>query len=292
MIGAIIGDIIGSRFEFHNTNDRNFKLFTDECAITDDSICTIAIADAILKGEDYATSLMRWCKKYPHPMGGYGGSFAVWLRNGNIDTPYNSFGNGAAMRISAVGGAFFTDSEIIREAYKATHITHSHYEGIIGATCVARVIAHLKNDLYRALEYSELSRIACEYYGQYWDKPERLPKKGVRDESCQGCVPLALYIVERSTGFETAIRTAVAYGGDSDTLAAIVGSLAEERFGIEKSILKEASLFVPDEMKDIIREFYKKYYQGHRNTEIEPFFKPIKRKKDEKGRVNKVLPFV
>ncbi|MDR1654119.1 MAG: ADP-ribosylglycohydrolase family protein, partial [Prevotellaceae bacterium] len=101
MLGAIIGDIIGSRFEFNNHKSVNFELFTDECSFTDDTICTVAVADALLKGVPFSKSLRQWCSRYPHPKGGYGGSFAAWLRSDNPQ-PYNSFGNGSAMRVSPV----------------------------------------------------------------------------------------------------------------------------------------------------------------------------------------------
>lgn len=102
MLGTIIGDIVGSRWEFNSTNDYNFELFSDKNSFTDDTICTIAIADAILKGRDFGESLHYWCRKYPHPMGGYGGRFAQWVRSDN-PKPYGSFGNGSAMRVSPVG---------------------------------------------------------------------------------------------------------------------------------------------------------------------------------------------
>lgn len=111
MIGAIIGDIVGSRFEFNNTRDKNFALFSPECSFTDDTICTVAVADAILRGEDYRTSILRWCRKYPNPMGAYGASFALWL-NSPDPQPYNSFGNGAAIRGSAFA-AFAQNSDFL-----------------------------------------------------------------------------------------------------------------------------------------------------------------------------------
>ena len=139
MIGAIIGDIVGSRFEFNNTRDGNFALFSPECSFTDDTICTVAVADAILRGEDYRTSILRWCRKYPNPMGAYGASFALWL-NSPDPQPYNSFGNGAAMRVSPVAYAFDTEQEVIRQAMETAKITHDHPDGIIGAMVVARAI--------------------------------------------------------------------------------------------------------------------------------------------------------
>ena len=132
MIGAIIGDIVGSRFEFNNTDDLNFELFTDECSFTDDSICTLAIAYALVSGISYEESLRFWCSSYPNPMGAYGGSFARWLASSN-PKPYNSFGNGSAMRVSPVAWWFDNLDNVQREAEKTALPTHNHPEGIKGA---------------------------------------------------------------------------------------------------------------------------------------------------------------
>ncbi len=270
MLGAIIGDIVGSRYEFNNTTDPQFPLFSDGCGVTDDSICTIAVADAILRKAKYGESLYAWCRRYPHPMGGYGGSFARWLRQDHVGEPYGSYGNGAAMRISAVGAAFDTDREVIRHAFAATHVTHSHVEGIIGATSVALLISRLKRDKAAALANDDLERIAFEYYGTRWE--ENLPPRGHFDETCQGCVPLAFHIVKHSTSFEDAIRQAVLYGGDTDTVGAIVGGIAEERFGIGEHIVREASRFVPAEIKAVIREFYQTFYDAQGVQRVAPLF--------------------
>lgn len=146
MIGAIIGDIVGSRFEFNNAKGGNFALFTKQCDFTDDTICTVAVADAILKGEDYKSSILRWCRKYPNPMGAYGGSFARWITSPDPQ-PYNSFGNGAAMRVSPVAWAFRSERDVIRQAIETAKISHDHTEGIIGAMVTALVIYYLKNPL-------------------------------------------------------------------------------------------------------------------------------------------------
>ena len=131
MIGAIIGDIVGSRFEFNNTDDLNFELFTDECSFTDDSICTLAIAYALVSGISYEESLRFWCSSYPNPMGAYGGSFARWLASSN-PKPYNSFGNGSAMRVSPVAWWFDNLDDVQREAEQTALPTHNHPEGIKG----------------------------------------------------------------------------------------------------------------------------------------------------------------
>ena len=129
MLGAIIGDIVGSRFEFNNTSDFDFELFTSACDYTDDSICTFAVADAILSSKPYKETMLEWCRRYPHPMGSYGGGFARWIHSAH-PVPYNSFGNGSAMRVSAVGWLCDTEEEVLEQARQSAEITHNHPEGI------------------------------------------------------------------------------------------------------------------------------------------------------------------
>ena len=139
MLGAIIGDIVGSRFEFNNTSDFNFELFGEGCDFTDDTICTIAVADAILSKKSYKDAMLEWCRKYPNPKGAYGGSFARWIRS-LYPQPYDSFGNGSAMRVSAVGWLFSNEEEVLEQAEKSAEITHNHPEGIKGAQAVALAV--------------------------------------------------------------------------------------------------------------------------------------------------------
>ena len=136
MLGAIIGDIVGSRFEFNPTNDFDFELFTDECDFTDDTICTIAVADALLRGIDYGNNIHDWCRRYPNPMGGYGTSFRKWVLSNNPQ-PYNSYGNGSAMRVSPIGMWFDDWQVVMQEAEKSAACSHNHPEGIKGAQIVA-----------------------------------------------------------------------------------------------------------------------------------------------------------
>ena len=142
MLGAIIGDIIGSRFEFSEPPKPGFKLFTPECSYTDDTICTIAIADAIMNGKSYRDALLEWCRRYPHPMGSYGGKFYEWINSDNPQ-PYNSFGNGSAMRVSPVAYYAKDIEECKKLSREVTEITHNHPEGIKGAeaTTVATYMA-------------------------------------------------------------------------------------------------------------------------------------------------------
>lgn len=257
MLGAIIGDIVGSRFEFNNTNNRHFSLFTKDCDFTDDTICTVAVADAILHGASFEDKLREWCHKYPNPKGAYGGSFGAWLNSANPQ-PYNSFGNGAAMRVSPCALAASSDAEAIRLAIASASCTHNHPEGIIGAVATALVIRAIQASAGHELIASiDAESIISTYYGEDWFK--HLPQPGIFDVTCQGCVPLAFYIVDNSHSFEDAIRAAVAYGGDSDTLAAIVGSMAEAVWNIPTDIANSAMSYLPDEMRIIVNQFYEKY---------------------------------
>lgn len=255
MIGAIIGDIVGSRFEFNNTDRKDFKLFTKDCDFTDDTICTVAVADAILHNIPFKDSLLKWCQKYPNPMGAYGGSFSAWLHS-PIHEPYNSFGNGSAMRVSPCAFAARSDAEAIRLAYDSAACTHNHAEGIIGAIATTLVIRALKADNPFDCWHNATSIIST-YYGE--DLYSRIPERGFFDVTCQGCVPLAYTIIDNSIDFEDAIRNAVAYGGDSDTLAAIVGSMAEAYWGVPDELKEQAFGYLPEEMKDVINQFYERY---------------------------------
>ena len=254
MIGAIIGDIVGSRFEFNNTDKKDFKLFTKDCDFTDDTICTVAVADAILRNVSFKDSLLHWCAKYPNPMGAYGGSFSAWLRS-PIHEPYNSFGNGSAMRVSPCALAARSDDEAIRLAYDSAACTHNHAEGVIGAVATALVIRAFQASAGRELTARiDAESIISTYYGEDWNN--RLPVLGYFDVTCQGCVPLAYYIIDNSHSFEDAIRNAVSYGGDSDTLAAIVGSMAEALWGFPEELKEQAFTYLPEEMKQVINQFY------------------------------------
>lgn len=248
MLGAIIGDIVGSRFEFNNTHKTDFELFHKDCSFTDDTICTVAIADAILRKCSYQESLSRWCRSYPNPMGGYGGRFAQWV-NSNNPQPYNSFGNGSAMRVSPVAWAFDNLDDVLAEAEKTALPTHNHPEGIKGAKAVAHAIYELRkgNSIYYFVG------VVKEYYPNF-NYCKLQP--GKFDETCMGTVPLAFQIFYQSNSFEDAIRRAVAWGGDSDTIAAIVGSIAEARWGVPWHIGERAIQFLPQSMQDVIHLFY------------------------------------
>lgn len=246
MLGAIIGDIVGSRFEFHNTNNEHFRLFTSECSFTDDTILTVAIADAILNKAPYEQKLLEWGRTYPNPMGGYGGRFAQWLQEKD-PKPYNSFGNGSAMRVSPVAFHFKLLDDVLAHAEMTALPTHNHPEGIKGAKVVAHAIWLFRN----GGTLSDMVSLSNEYYPNF-----SLDNIGKFDETCMGTVPLCFRAIHAARNFEDAIRKAIAMGGDSDTIGAIVGSIAEARWGVPWTIGERAMSFLPKRMKGIIYQFY------------------------------------
>lgn len=279
MLGAMIGDIVGSKYEFNNTFDYDFEMFGGGCDFTDDTICTVAIADAILNGRNYQESLLDWCRRYPSPKGAYGGRFAAWIRSLNPQ-PYNSFGNGSAMRVSPVAWLFDDLSQVLEEAEKTALPTHNHPEGIKGAKAVAHAIWYfrkskssekhkdseneetkgLKNENAKASKNENetiqgFMSIARSYYEDF---DTRVYPKGKFDETCMDAVPLSFYLLSQASSFEDAIRLAISHGGDSDTIGAIVGSIAEARFGIPQEIKDRAIDYLPKDMKDIWNQFAEK----------------------------------
>ena len=279
MLGAIIGDIAGSKYEFNNTFDYDFEMFGEGCDFTDDTICTVAIADAIQNGRSYQESLLDWCRRYPSPKGAYGGRFAQWIRSLDPE-PYNSFGNGSAMRVSPVAWLFDDLSQILEEAEKTALPTHNHPEGIKGAKAVAHAIWYFRksnfSEDYKDSENEETKGLKNENAkaskdenetiqgfmsiarSYYEDFDTRVYPKGKFDETCMDAVPLSFYLLSQASSFEDAIRLAISHGGDSDTIGAIVGSIAEARFGIPQEMKEKALSYLPDDMKDIWKQFAEK----------------------------------
>ena len=279
MLGAMIGDIVGSKYEFNNTFDYDFEMFGEGCDFTDDTICTVAVADAIQNGRSYQESLLDWCRRYPSPKGAYGGRFAGWIRS--LDPqPYNSFGNGSAMRVSPVAWLFDDLSQVLEEAEKTALPTHNHPEGIKGAKAVAHAIWYFRKSRFseesKDSENEETKRLKNENAkaskdenetkqgfmsiarSYYEDFDTRVYPKGKFDETCMDAVPLSFYLLSQASSFEDAIRLAISHGGDSDTIGAIVGSIAEARFGIPQEMKEKALSYLPDDMKDIWKQFAEK----------------------------------
>ncbi len=254
MLGAIIGDIVGSRFEFNPTNNYDFELFTGDCSFTDDTICTCAIADALLDGKDYGESLHKWCRLYPHPKGSYGGRFSQWVCSDNPQ-PYSSFGNGAAMRVSPVAWFYKTREEVLEAAIQTAICTHNHPEGIKGAQTVALAIyvANIQRRyIAKAADIIKIVMDECVEFSGYNIDFRKEDVENRFDETCQGTLPVALWIINQSNGFEDAIRRSVSLGADADTLGAIVGSIAESIWGIPEIIKVSALSFLDDRMKSLL----------------------------------------
>lgn len=255
MLGAIIGDIAGSRYEFNSTNDYHFEMFSQENGYTDDTICTVAVADAILKGRDYGESIHEWCRRYPHPMGSYGGRFSMWVHSDNPQ-PYGSYGNGSAMRVSPVAWHFNDRNEVLEQARLTVVCTHNHPEGIKGAQTVALAI-HIARR-YREEQLAEQQLIQnilkeCVRFSGYDIALRKEQVQNRFDETCQGTVPVALWIIGQSNSFEDAIRRAVSLGADADTLGAIVGSIAEAIWPIPEEMKQAAMSYLPEDMKEVIK---------------------------------------
>ena len=254
IIGAIIGDIVGSRFEFNNYRSTDFEFLNDKCFFTDDSVMTIAVADWVTNKRQtdrhLGLYLREWGQKYPNS--GYGGMFFRWLFSKELSSPYNSFGNGSAMRVSPCG--FYAQSldEALFLAKQSAEVTHNHPEGIKGAQSVAAAIYLAKTGSTKAIikEYIEnnfgydLSR-TC-------DEIRRVYKF---NETCQETCPEAIIAFLESHDYDSAIRLGISLGGDSDTIGAITGGIAAAYYGIPNSIIEEVKRFIPFEFIDIVEKF-------------------------------------
>lgn len=260
MLGTIIGDIVGSRFELNNNRSKQFDFLTYKCSVTDDSIMSLAIAKALLGSKADYSDLSENAVKYMQSIGrhypncGYGGRFRDWIHSNN-PKPYGSYGNGSAMRVSACGFVASSLEEAKQLSKAVTEVTHNHPEGLKGAeaTAVAIYLAHSGKSLLEIRDY-----ITKNYYSL------NFTLDGIRDsyefnESCQDTVPQALEAFFESKNFEGAIRNAISIGGDSDTLAAITGGIAEAYYGIPTEIRKHALTFLDERLLKILVEFENKY---------------------------------
>jgi ADP-ribosylglycohydrolase len=243
MLGAIAGDVIGSVYEHHSTKSVNFPLFSPSSRFTDDTVLTIATAEAILDGADYGNAYRKWARRYPNA--GYGGTFRRWMFDAAMG-PYNSWGNGSAMRVSPIGWAFSSREEVLREAEASAAVTHNHPEGIRGAQAVALAIFLARTGSGKEEIRSELA----ESFGYDLQRTVEEIRPNYRfDVSCQGSVPEAIVAFLDSDGVESAIRLAISLGGDADTQAAIAGSIAEAFYGgVSEEIATSVYKLLPEEM--------------------------------------------
>lgn len=258
MIGAIVGDFVGSAYEFAPTKNYNFELATPASSITDDTIMSLAIADALMQPEpDYRERMLYWGRKYPNPVGGYGGSFKRWLDSPDPQ-PYNSFGNGSAMRVSAIGWVFNKLSTARVEAAFSAELTHNHAEGIRGAVATATAVWMARNGYTKdsILKQAEKTGYDCDF-----TLDELRPVYGF-DETCMGTVPAAIRCFYESSSFEDCIRLAVSLGGDADTLACIAGAIAEAHYGwrtIESSLIEAALATLPPDLLEVYTRFKQRF---------------------------------
>ncbi|MDR1872558.1 MAG: ADP-ribosylglycohydrolase family protein [Deltaproteobacteria bacterium] len=274
MFGAIIGDIAGSRFEGRRRNYKaeDFELFHERCHPTDDTVMTLAIGLAIMAAQSYrgqppietyyavlkaqaVRTTRELGRRYIHS--GYGRGFKGWLLS-DFPTPYNSYGNGAAMRISPVGFAATTEEEVVAMSRAVTEITHNHEEGLKGAESVAMAIFLARNGATKA---DIQKRIELNYYPLDFMIDDIRPTYSF-DSSCQGSVPQAIKCFLEATSFEGAIRKAISIGGDSDTIGAITGSIAEAFYGVPKD-LKETAYNRLDDFERSLYDKWSLFLEGH-----------------------------
>ena len=255
MLGAIAGDVIGSPFEFRSVKSTSFRFFDYNSCCTDDSVLTVAVADVILNDGNYVDAFHDYFHRFPNA--GYGGSFSAWASRHSRE-PYNSWGNGSAMRVSPVGWAFSDLEHVLDEAQRTAEVTHDHPEGIKGAQAVAAAVflartTRDKNEIRRFIvegcEY-DLSRSIDELRPVY-----------EFDVSCKGTVPVAVQAFMESTDFENAIRLAVSVGGDSDTIACITGAIAEAYYGgVPEAIADRLfKIYLDPRLEEVTRQFMQRF---------------------------------
>ena len=251
MLGAMIGDIVGSVYEWNNIKTTDFVFLKEDCFFTDDTVLTAATAKALITGMSYTEAYQDFARRYPGR--GYGGNFSHWIYAENPQ-PYNSWGNGSAMRVSPVGFAFDTVAEVLEEAQRSAEVTHNHPEGIIGAQATALAVLLARQGASQADIREEIST----RFGYDLERTLAEIRPGYKfDVSCQGSVPEAIIAFLESEGYEDAVRKAISIGGDSDTIACITGGIAEAFYGgVPERIAEQGRSFLPDEFCQIVNDFY------------------------------------
>lgn len=254
VIGAIIGDIIGSVYEHHPIKTEQFPLFTEESRFTDDTVLTAAVADAVMNKRDYARTIWEYGRKYPRA--GYGGSFRKWLQSPELQA-YNSYGNGSAMRVSPIGFAFNSFDQVLSEAERSAGVTHNHPEGIKGAQATALAVYLARQGYSKSEIKAELeTRFAYNLSRKLTDiRPDY-----TFDVSCQGSVPESIIAFLESADYVDAVRKAVSLGGDSDTMACIAGAIAQAYYKeIPANVVQEACSRLDSDLIRITERFGQLY---------------------------------
>jgi ADP-ribosylglycohydrolase len=263
MLGAIAGDVIGSTYEARPVKTADFELFPRGSRFTDDTVLTVATADALLGDGDYANAYRRYGRAYPNA--GYGGSFYRWLLSEDAGA-YNSWGNGAAMRVSPVGFALNTVEDVLAEAARSAAVTHDHPEGIKGAQATALAVFLARTGADKEDIRSEIECRLGYDLGRSLD--------GIRptyrfDVSCQGSVPESLIAFLESTDYESAVRNAVSLGGDADTMACIAGGIAQTFYGaVPGQIAREVRSRLPGGFLDVLDRFENRYGSANANPRM------------------------
>ena len=276
MLGAMIGDIVGSVYEWDNIKTKDFPLFRSDCFFTDDTVMTVATADALMSGgtkDDFIDAYKKWGRMYPYA--GYGGRFAMWLRTDDR-APYNSWGNGSAMRVAPCGWVMDCGSYAgtgswplngLDAAARCAEVTHNHPEGVKGAQATAAAIflgrlyaGGIAADGGQPMSLTdvkaEMKQLIEKRFGYDLSRTLDDIRPGYQfNESCQDTVPQAIIAFLESTDFEDAIRNAISLGGDSDTLAAITGSIAEAVYGIPEAIREDAWSYLDEPLREVCRRW-------------------------------------
>jgi ADP-ribosylglycohydrolase len=254
MLGAITGDVIGSIHEAARTKTKGFPLLTPHSRFTDDTVLTVAVAECLLRGRDYIGAFHDYFETYP--TAGYGGTFFWWASSKRRE-PYNSWGNGSAMRVSPVAYAAATLEEVLEEAKRCAEVTHNHEQGIRGARAVAAAVflARTGSSKVQIRQYIE------EQFGYFLDETlDQLRPTYPFDVSCQGSVPQSILAFLESSGVEDAIRNAISLGGDADTMACIAGAIAEAYYGgVPDEIAVPILERLDDRLRSVVREFRGQY---------------------------------
>jgi len=253
MLGAIAGEIIGSYYEFHKIKTKEFELFHPESKFTDDTVLSMAIAKSLLDNEPYLDNVVDFGLRYFEV--GYGGSFKSWLKSDEHE-PYNSWGNGSAMRVSPIAWAFDTEEKVLEEARKSAEITHNHPEGIKGAEATALAIFMARKGASKE-EIKE--RISTEFAYDLSRTVDEIRPEYKFEVSCQKSVPESIICFLDSISFEDCIRNCVSLGGDADTMGAIAGGIAEAYYGVPKEIEEKIDGYLPEEFRTILKRFRERW---------------------------------
>jgi ADP-ribosyl-[dinitrogen reductase] hydrolase len=255
MLGAITGDIIGSLWEFRRIKTKVFPLFLEDSGFTDDTVLTCAVADSLLNGQEVLFTLREWPRKIPisHKVGGYGKRFMEWVAKPNPQPPYQSFGNGSAMRVSPCAWHADSIEEVRSLAIQVTDVTHDHPEGIKGAVATAEAIWFARHG--QSPEW--IRGHVQETHGYDMQRSVDEIRLTYRySEACQDSVPESILCALEATSFEDAVRNAVSLGGDADTMACIAGAIAEARFGIPEEIVLNVRQRLHPEILGLVDQFY------------------------------------